>query len=187
MAESNRAYRRNNYQNYQTDSYGRDYRKMTYIEGNAVRRMDAMPDDWENEQKRRREREAREQQERQIARRRRAIARRNQDKALIMNRGYVVFLTMAAIVTCITAGFYIKLQSDITIRLENIAALETTVSALKTDNDATSKRLATSVKMEDVKEQAMDVLGMGYPSEDQIVYYEIDHADFKSQYGEIPE
>ena len=187
MAESNRAYRRNNYQNYQTDSYGRDYRKMTYIEGNAVRRMDAMPDDWENEQKRRREREAREQQERQIARRRRAIARRNQDKALIMNRGYVVFLTMAAIVTCTTAGFYIKLQSDITIRLENIAALETTVSALKTDNDATSKRLATSVKMEDVKEQAMDVLGMGYPSEDQIVYYEIDHADFMSQYGEIPE
>ena len=33
----------------------------------------------------------------------------------------------------------------------------------------------------------MDVLGMGYPSEDQIVYYEIDHADFMSQYGEIPE
>ena len=187
MAESSRAYRRNNYRNHQSDSYGRDYQRMTYIEGNAVRRTDAMPDDWENEQKRRKEREKRELQERQRARRQRAVARRNQDKALIMNRGYVVFLTMAAIVTCITAGFYIKLQSDITIRLENIAALETSVNNLKADNDATSKRLATSVRMEDVKKQAVDVLGMSYPSEDQIVYYEIDHADFMSQYGEIPE
>ena len=177
----------NNYRNHQTDKYGRNYQRMTYIEGNAVRRMDAMPDDWEKEQKRRREREQRELQERQSARRRRAIARRNQDKALIMNRGYVAFLTMAAIVTCITAGFYIKLQSDITIRLENIAALETSVNNLKADNDATSKRLATSLRMEDVKSQAIDVLGMSYPSEDQIVYYEIDRADFMSQYGEIPE
>ena len=94
---------------------------------------------------------------------------------------------MAAIVTCITAGFYIKLQSDITIRLENIAALEAGVNELKADNEATSKRLATSVKLEDVKQQAIDVLGMSYPSADQIVYYEIDHADFMAQYGEIPE
>ena len=85
----------NNYRNYQTNN-GRNYQRMTYIEGNAVRRTDAMPDDWENEQKRRREREQRELQERQRARRQRAIARRNQDKALIMNRGYVAFLTMAA-------------------------------------------------------------------------------------------
>lgn len=187
MAESNRAYRRTTNQNYRTDSYGRDYQRMTYIEGNAVRRTDAMPDDWEREQKRRKEREQRELQERQSARKRRAIARRNQDKALVMNRGYVAFLSMAAIVTCITAGFYIKLQSDITIHLGNIAALEASVNNLKADNDATSKRLATAVRMEDVKSQAIDVLGMSYPSEDQIVYYEIDHADFMSQYGEIPE
>lgn len=175
-----------NYRNHQTDRYGRDYQRMTYIEGNTVRRTDAMPDDWESQQKRRREREQREQKERQRARRQRAIARRNQDKALIMNRGYVAFLSMAAIVTCMTAGFYIKLQSDITIRLEHIAALETSVNNLKAENDATGKRLATSVRMEDVKKQAVDVLGMGYPSEDQIVYYEIDHADFMSQYSEIP-
>ena len=187
MTESNRANRRSTYENYRTNSYGRDYQRMTYIEGNAVRRTDAMPDNWENEQKQRKEREQQELQERQRARRRRAIARRNQDRALIMNRSYVFFLTVAAIVTCITAGFYIKLQSDITIRLGNIAALETTVNNLKADNDATSKRLATSLKIEDVKAQAIDVLGMGYPSEEQIVYYEIDHADFMSQYSEIPE
>lgn len=184
MQESNSVYRRNSNQN---ASNGRDYRRMTYIEGSAVRRVDTMPDDWENEQKRRREQEKREVQQRQHARRRRAIARRNQDRALIMNRGYVAFLTMAAIITCMTAGIYIKLQSDITIRLGNIAQLETCVNNLKADNDATSKRLATSVSLENVKKQAVETLGMSYPDEDQIVYYEIDHVDSMLQYGEIPQ
>lgn len=184
MRESNSVYRRNSNQN---ASNGRDYRRMTYIEGSAVRRVDTMPDDWENEQKRRREQEKREVQQRQHARRRRAIARRNQDRALIMNRGYVAFLTMAAIITCMTAGIYIKLQSDITIRLGNIAQLETCVNNLKADNDATSKRLATSVSLENVKKQAVETLGMSYPDEDQIVYYEIDHVDSMLQYGEIPQ
>jgi cell division protein FtsL len=157
---------------------------MTYIEGNTVRT--AMPDDWEEEQESRRQREEQERQLRREQRRRRAIARRNQDRALIMNRGYVAFLTAAAILTCITAGFYIKLQTDITIHMENIAALETSVNSLKADNSAEEKRLATSLKMESVKKQAAK-LGMSYPAEDQIVYYEIDNADFMSQYGEIPE
>jgi cell division protein FtsL len=168
----------------QKKSAHRDYRGMTYIEGNTVRY--AQPDDWEEQQERRRQREEIEQERRRQQRRRRAIARRNQDRALIMNRGYVAFLTVAAILTCITAGFYIKLQSDITIHLENISALETSVSSLKADNNATEKRLATSVKMQDVKKQAAN-LGMTYPTEEQIVYYEIDNSDFMSQYGSIPD
>ena len=84
---------------------GRDYRRMTYIEGNVVRRMDAMPDNWEQDRQQRREREEREHKERVRRRRQRAIARRNQDRALVMDRSYVAFLTVAAIVTCITAVF----------------------------------------------------------------------------------
>ena len=189
MAEANRNYRRgDNYGGgYKRGGYDRDYQRMTYIEGSAVRRMNAMPYNWEKEQEKRREQEERERRERREQRRRRSIARRNQDKALLMTRGYVLFLTFAAVVTCTTAGLYIKLQSDITIRMENIAALESSVSNLQADNDATYKRLVTSVRMEDVRERAMDELGMSYPDEDQIVYYEPDCADFMSQYGEIPE
>lgn len=194
MAETNRNYGRENYHsenysrgNYNRSSYGQGGRGMTYIAGNTVRRVETMPDDWEKEQQRQRKREEREQQERREQRRRRTIARRNQDKALIMNRGYVAFLTLAAIVTCITAGLYIKLQSDITIRMEHVASLESDVSSLKSDNDAAYKRIITSVRMEDVKKRAMDELGMSYPQADQIVYYEPDYTDFMAQYGEIPE
>ena len=41
--------------------------------------------------------------------------------------------------------------------------------------------------MDTVKDEAMNELGMVYPSQDQIVYYKIDRSDFMSQYGEIPE
>lgn len=189
MAEADRNYGRgNDYRESQSrNGYGRDYQRMTYIEGNTVRRVQTMPDDWEQEQERRREKEERQRRERRAQRRRRSIARRNQDKALVMTRGYVAFLTFAAVVTCMTAGFYIKLQSDITIRMEHIAALESSVSSLQADNDATYKRLITSVRMEDIKKRAVDELGMSYPDEDQIVYYEPDYADYMSQYGEIPE
>ena len=189
MAEANRNYRRGNYDrgSQSRNDYGRDYRRMTYIEGNTVRHLETMPDNWEKEQENRQKREERERRERQEQRRRRSIARRNQDKALIMTRGYVIFLTFAAIVTCMTAGLYIKLQSDITIRMEHIGSLEAGVNSLKADNDATYKRLVTSVRMGDVKKRAVDELGMSYPGEDQIVYYEPDYTDYMSQYGEIPE
>lgn len=189
MAEANRNYGRKNYyrESQSRNGYGRDYQRMTYIEGNTVRHAVSMPDDWEKEQEQERKREERERRERKAQRKRRTIARRNQDKALIMSRGYVAFLTFAAIVTCMTAGLYIKLQSDITIRMEHIAVLESGVNTLKADNDAAYKRLITSVRMEDVKKRAVDELGMSYPKEEQIVYYEPDYTDFMSQYSEIPE
>ncbi|MDD6038032.1 MAG: hypothetical protein PUD20_04445 [bacterium] len=167
-------------------SQGRQYQNVTYISGNTVRYADAMPDNWEQQQQEQRQsREADLRRSRQ-QREHRANVRRNQNRALIMNRGYVAFLSFAVIVTCITAVGYIKLQSDITIHLDNIAALETTVNNLRADNDATYKRLATSVRVEEVRDRAINDLGMTFPREDQIVYYRINNTDYMTQYGEIP-
>ena len=59
------------------------------VDGNTVRRMEAMPD----YRKERRDRQEREREE-ELRKRRRAAAR-NQEKALRMSKSYVVFLTMA--------------------------------------------------------------------------------------------
>lgn len=157
-----------------------------YVNGSAVKRMDAMPDFWEEEQAIREKREREENHRRAQAHRRNRIARRNLERELMMSCGYVAFLSVAVILTCITAALYIKLQSDITIHLNQIAALETEVSNLRLDNDACYTRLATAHKLEDIKKQAINDLGMVYPKEDQIVYYSIDRSDFMTQYSEIP-
>ena len=88
------------------------------VDGNTVRRMEAMPD----YRKERRDRQEREREE-ELRKRRRAAAR-NQAKALRMSKSYVVFLTMAVTVFGIFCGAYIKLQSDVTARMKIIASLE---------------------------------------------------------------
>ena len=84
-------------------------------------------------------------------------------------------------------GVYLKLQSDITSRMKTVAALENQVTDLKTDNDATLKRINTSIDLETVKNTAINELGMVYPSKEQIVYFQIDTADYMNQYEDIPE
>lgn len=149
-----------------------------YVDGNTVRQLETAPDyHREREEKRRRE------QKRHNAH----VARRNQERALHMDRGYVAFLTIAALMTALISATYIKLQSEMTGRLKNIAALESTVSDLKADNDSAYKRISTSVDLDTVKDVAMNQLGMVYAGADQIVYYTVENDDYMNQYSEIPE
>lgn len=150
----------------------------TYVDGNTVRKLEAAPDY-------RREREERRQRE--IRRHNEHVARRNKERALRMNLGYVLFLTMAAMVTALVSVTYIQLQSEVTGRMRRISVLESQVAELKADNDAALNRISTSVDLDYVKETAVNQLGMVYPKADQIVYYSIEDDDYMNQYGEIPQ
>lgn len=150
----------------------------TYIDGNTVRRLEAAPD-YRREQEKRRQKE--------IRRHNKHVAHRNQERALRMNMGYVLFLTLAAAVTALVSAVYIQLQSDVAGRMRRISALESQVAELKADNDAALKRISTSVDLDYVKNVAINQLGMVYPKADQIVYYTIEEDDYMNQYSEIPE
>lgn len=156
----------------------------TYIDGNTVRKLEAAPD-YRREQEKRREQEERRQKE--IRRHNKHVARRNQERALRMNMGYVLFLTLAAAVTALVSAVYIQLQSDVTGRMRRISALESQVAGLKADNDAALKRISTSIDLDYVKNVAINQLGMVYPEADQIVYYTVEEDDYMNQYSEIPE
>lgn len=149
-----------------------------YVDGNTVRRMETAPDY-------RRERE--EKRQREIRRHNEHVARRNQERALHMNRGYVAFLTAAAMMTALVSAAYIQLQSELTSRLKNIATLESQISELKADNDSAYKRISTSVDLQTVKDTAINQLGMVYAGADQIVYYTVENDDYMNQYSDIPE
>ncbi len=161
--------------------YSNPYR---YIEGNAVRQLEPAPSRG-RERDRNREREDKRRQE--IQRRNKKNARRNQEKALRMDFGYVAFLTIAACVTAFVSATYIQMQSSVTSRMENIGTLQTQVSDLKADNDSMEKRISTAVDLETVKDMATNQLGMVYASAEQIIYYTVDDDDYMNQYGEIPE
>lgn len=155
-------------------------RNGNYIDGNTVRRMEAAPDY-------RREREERIRRERQKEQQRRQRAvRRNQERALRTSKSYVAFMTMAVLVFATFTGLYIKIQSDVTVRMKTIASLESQIADVKADNDEAYKRINTSVNLEAVRNVAMTELGMSYAKESQIIYYSVDDDDYMNQYSEIP-
>lgn len=151
-----------------------------YVNGSTVRQIGAQPV--------RRERIDRRQEEinRQKKRRQNA-ARRNRERALHMSKSYVAFLTVCVAIVALSAVSLIQIQSQVTQRMENIAALQSQITDMKADNDARYKEIVTSVDLEYIKDVAINELGMQYASEDQIVYFSVENNNFMDQYSDIPE
>lgn len=170
--------RQNMRQNVRADQRRDNLKTNYYIDGNTVRRLEGEPQE-------RRKRQMEKEQER-IRKKNRRIAKRNQEKALHISLGYVMFCAMAV---CLLAGVcvtYIRLQSDITSRTKNISMLESEITNLRADNDAAEKRITLSTDLDAVKQKALE-LGMKFASPDQIIYYSVEDNDFMDQYSDIPE
>lgn len=155
-------------------------KKTYYVNGSTVRQIEAQP-------VRREQIDRTKIQEEQQKKRRRNAARRNRERALHMNRGYVAFLSLCVAVVAFAAVALVQIQSQVTQRMEHIAALESQITDLKADNDARYKEIVTSVDLDYIKDVAINQLGMQYATEDQIIYYSVENNNFMDQYSDIPE
>jgi len=113
--------------------------------------------------------------------------RKNREKAMLMNPGYVLFLAFAMAVSGAILLSYIRLQSDITNSVNHIAELESEVNSLKLSNDEEYSRIESSVNLEEIKRIAIEELGMTYASEGQIVEYSSEGGDYVRQVKDIPD
>ena len=147
-----------------------------YIEeGNAVRKLNPEVEYEEYLERRRQEEERR---QRDI---RRAKIHRQKRKKVAS-----VYATMAIVFcVCFFVG-YIYLQTQVTERTDNIAKLETQISTLKADNGAAEARINTAANLSNVRNTALNELGMVYANADQIVYYDMETSDYMNQYNKIP-
>ena len=161
---------------------------VNYIDGNTVRKLQPNPNRRSEETHRELvEKQKREREQRERKRAVRAAARRNQEKAMQMSPGYVMFLVLATAVMVGISGIYLMLRTELTGRMKHVASLKSQVLDLKTSNDAEQKRIDTSVNLDEIRQKAMGELGMVYPGKDQIQYFEIDSSDYMNQYQDIPE
>ena len=155
-------------------------KKTYYVNGSTVRQLEAQPV--------RKERIDRTKiKEEQQKKRRRNAARRNRERALGMSRGYVAFLILCVGVVAFAAVAMVQMQSQVTQRMEHIAALESQITDLKADNDARYKEIVTSVDLDYIKDVAINELGMQYATEEQVIYYSVENNNFMDQYSDIPE
>ena len=105
-----------------------------YINGNAVRELD------EAAPVRRPQKSTRELEEIRRKKNRRTSARRNQERALSMNRAFVAFLTACVAASALVSVSLIQIRSNVTQQMKEVAALESQINDMKADNDARYKQ-----------------------------------------------
>lgn len=145
-----------------------------YVYGNAVPKPAYEPERRIREPERRRKKVSRQ-------------VKKNRRKALRMSKAYVMFLGIAAVLALVVCVNYIQLQSGLTSRSKNIAALQEELADMKEENSTRYNSVMDSVNLEEVREKAQKELGMVYASPDQVVEYESPSSDYVKQYEEIPE
>ena len=112
--------------------------------------------------------------------------RRNRKKALHMSPGYVMFLTVAAVIALVVCINYVQLQAQITSSSKNITAMQEELAELREENNTRYNAVMDTVNLEEVRKKA-DKLGMVYATAEQIVEYESPSSDSVNQYESIPE
>ena len=159
------------YRNRISDTKGRSKGKSyhTYADGNTVRKINVVE----------------ELQRPSEVPRLSNTTRKNRDKALSMNLGYVVFLIAALVSAAIILINYINIQSELTITLRNISALESELNNLRLSNDEDYSRAASSVDLEEIRRVAIGELGMRYAKEGQIITITGEGSDYVRQLAEF--
>ena len=138
------------------------------IEGNTVRKMNVVPQIHEREL-------------------RRSQIEAVRERSLSMNLRYVLFLTVAAVAVVTICVYFLKLQATSTQLQKRTVSLQTTLKDLKIENDIEYNEILSGVDLESVRETAIEKLGMSYPQQSQIMYYDAASSDYVKQYEEIPD
>ena len=117
-----------------------------------------------------------------------AQARKNQEKALKTNRGFVIFLTLAMVAVMGCCVNYIRLKSEYTAKMGTVASLEAELAQIKEDNDAYYSQVTSNVDLARIKKIAIGRLGMKYPSDNQMASYTTSEGSgYVRQYQDLPE
>ena len=142
----------------------------TAVQGNVVRKLDTVP-------------ERRERREAPAAEPRRS--RRQERETLSIP--YCVFLAVACVMTLALGAFYLQQQALATSSQKQIASLESQLAELKKTNADELNRIETSVNLEEIREIALNELGMVYATEENVVLYENTKQNYVTQYQEVPQ
>ncbi|MCR4782603.1 MAG: hypothetical protein K5851_07680 [Lachnospiraceae bacterium] len=153
-----------------------EVKRYYFEEGNTVRKIDApLPSLEERRKEAKRNKEI---QRRKTNRRKEMAMRRNKLNA--------IFFGVAILFASVFFASYVYMQTSIQDCNRSIASLEGEISDIKAKNMSMTNRINAEANLDNVKDAAVNRLGMNYATPDNIVYYNIDDSDFMSQYKDIP-
>ena len=99
-----------------------------------------------------------------------------------------MFLMCAIVATLFVCVNYLKVQSDVVQLNKSISKLEKEITGLEKENDALAAVLENEkYDLETVYQMAVGVLGMVYPNNNEIIYYNNESQGYFRQYQDIPD
>ena len=81
---------------------------------------------------------------------------------------------------------FLKLNFKVQQQTYRVAVLQKEIDALRLANEDAEKRMGDASDLFAVREKAAS-LGMGYPKEENVVYYSVDDTDYMFQTDDIPQ
>ena len=113
--------------------------------------------------------------------------RRNRAHALSVSRGYVVFLAMMTMMTVLMCVYYLQMRSTVTAQNEENARLESRLTRLQSENDALYENITNQIDWTHIRDVAVNELGMSYPTEEQVIWYNREAGSYVMQYQALPD
>ena len=100
---------------------------------------------------------------------------------------YCMFLAVACVLTLALGAYYLQQQALATSSQKTIASLEGQLAELRKTNADDLNRIETSVNLEEIRDIAINELGMVYATAENVVLYENTTQNYVSQYEEVPQ
>jgi len=164
-----RRYPRENTGEIQARSSGN--RTRSYVEGNTVRKTDALPKRRERIQERPEPRKYPERQPAVIP----GISGRN-----------FIFLTAMLTIVVITGFTYLSTQSEVRGMKKKIVAMQSEIAEQREENDIAYQEIVDSVAISEIYKKATEKLRMVQAENNQIYTYKNKKSDMVKQYADIP-
>lgn len=147
-------------------------RGTSYIDGNAARQLNAVPDI---------------RRERQVAPPPPQRKKRTAPKEKGIDFKALLVLTLAIAFTLYACVQYLNIHSNMLSLEKNIVSLEKELETIKKVNVSSLESVYNGLDLEYVYEQAVGKLGMVHPNNNKVIFYEKGEEDYVRQYKDIPD
>ena len=104
--------------------------------------------------------------------------RRNRNRQMVIDAGYMLFLTFAVIATLLVCMNFLHLKAQVQSATSKVTAAKEEVMDLKAKNDAAYNKVMTSINLEEIRRVATEEYGMKPAGKDQIVKFKSNQEDY---------
>ena len=112
--------------------------------------------------------------------------RKNRERAKHMTVPYMMFLAAACVTVMVVCVAALMLQSQIIMVKRDIHNVQKEIDELKLENKAIEESMNLAVDLDYVYKMATKKVGMVYPTEDQVIWFDKTESEYVRQYEDIP-